>query len=484
MNLAPDRPLVHQRVTVLVRDAPLEQTAENLVRLLSPSREAGVFWRGGGQKWTLCEDLNRRALAERLRNRDLTLFGAHLEAESEWARKEGAEALKKAGFGPAQSAMLERYAVAGALDHLGPEARATLLQGRPRVLRIGDLPDALRERWRQYLAQRSPPRGGLPQAEVDAHSFALVLSRNRREEKGCRIVLSLIEPGGRCWTRSTFLSQPGRAIPPLFGFTLRRPEPQDSSPRINLELPRGNDGRETVLLNLNDWLKLLHVQTGLNFVADGYLRPAYPFPAGLQAKDYPVGIILDRLCRMWGLQWQFTGEDRRTVLLRSTSWWMEDEADIPDLQLKEVLRPFQTGKGATPEMMFPLLNLTEPQVSKLLDLEMLPLSSSPSLRGMEDGTGLKPLLALYRALPPELRERARTEVGLPLSALPEALVEEHLGVLLTTFGAETQEQRRGMVFSLVPLAAGDAGGFRVSLLSTAPRGPAWTMVVRRRGEVG
>jgi hypothetical protein len=306
-SLGVGRSLGQQRVTLVARDLKLATVAEGLEALLSGNDEATVFWGRKEKRWSLEESVQRQELRRRLPAADVELYRSYLEDRLKWLHAEGLPRLGVALKGSAAYAVgNDRCAPLMLLESVGERGRDTILQGTPFISKIGDLPAAVSERWRELLSLHQPNLAGLAPEQLDQYSIVLLLSRNPTDQKGARLMLSIVTPNGFNGFRFSLLSMPGALRPAGIGapFTLPRADLDDRSPRVTLKLNTSGEATRTKRSerSLDDLLQDVSVQAGVSVVADGYLRARMLFPVDLKVEDYPLLQLVQSIARVWGCE--------------------------------------------------------------------------------------------------------------------------------------------------------------------------------------
>jgi hypothetical protein len=467
LQLAPDRELEGQRVTLSLKDASIELLARGLLELLSAGPEAPVSWvRRRESLWLLVESANRRRVSARLRDQDLDLFRQHMERELHWFRRDAPRELEQArkhtdtGLINAIDARLPWLMV---LDNLGEAGREKLLAGVPFCAQVGQMPAELRDRFRRHVDRNrlfkiGEPPTALPPEELDRYWFALVLARAPGDPQGTHLIDSWITPEGFRLGRLGHLSIPGPRSPAFLRPAFQLPPVEESdrqraSRTVSLMLTPAQDTAPGTIIrrNLDELLAAIGEQLGLNVIADGYRRSSTPIPANLAVTDYPLEKLLDAVTRLWQCDWRFLDADKKTVLVRARGWWLEDEADLPDAVVADFRDRFAADKSPALTDLLRLAELSKAQVHKLMESGLCPGATGIVIPGFYDDAGVKPCLQFFNRLPPALQQRAQSPQGLPLREAPRELVEKWLlTTLIVDAGAVTPEMQNAVVFSIRP----------------------------------
>jgi hypothetical protein len=429
--------LKQQRVTLFLQDTDLDTFAQSLSDLLTPDPKAPVIWNRKEKSWTLTESLNRRRLIERLQNHDLDEYRRHLESEVAWLRSDDEREAKgeprevsQGDPGTLQLIRDTRIAHARLLDWLGAEGREKLLAGEPVAVPVGSMPPALKKSYYAYLRQTLASIAGLTDDAIDRYRVAYLLTRCPTGNRFTRLVESIIIPEGYVRSRGGELRM-SQATPPAFwetSFSLPPVDPTDPSRRISLTLGAAPEARPgaKVRRNLNELLEEVVVGTGIEVIADGYLRSSLQIPANFQVRNYPIGQLLDHLSRFWDCEWQFVGEGEKTVQLRARSWWLEDAADIPEPLLNELQTRLTRKKLPELTDLLKLAELSKAQLHKLIEAGYCPDAAGIVRPGVYDETGAKPLLQFFNRLSAPLQAKVQSVEGLKLGEAPPDLVNTWL----------------------------------------------------------
>lgn len=438
-----------QRVTLFLKDASAEVVARGLRELLSAGSEGPVSWRRVAEgSWRLEESPERRKLIEQLRDADVEFYRKFLEAQVEWARREGPQEVAAAARSPRLPGLEKRLTRALLLDAMGEDGRRRLLAGTPVVLKLDQLPVDLRAR---VVDQEGLSR--VPEAVRNGYSFIYVFGRHPYTPRGSRLFVTrapserMVDVHGSQWEVPY-----ARVLPAAYGPFELHPSSDPGGRKVSFNLtPAGpSPASKTVLRNLDQVLQVLARECGLNVIADGYLRPPLEIPANFQVTDYPLKSLLDRFCGIWGCRWRFLDADEKTLVVRSEYWWMDDASEVPEPALREFRKSL--GAGRLPELadLLRLAELSEPQIHRLVEAGICTAADGIVHQGWyEPDVGARPWLRFYSRLPEGLQTRVQSAEGLPMKDAPPALVETFLTIpLLTEFRAAGPEGWADLVFSL------------------------------------
>ncbi|MBM3459238.1 MAG: hypothetical protein FJX77_11980, partial [Armatimonadetes bacterium] len=483
-QLSADRVLQSQRVTLFLPDADGAMLTHGLEELLSPTETARVVWaKQGNETWRLQENANRRKLRADLQDTDLAALRRHLRLEMERFQQVGREEFASGKRVPEpgvrslgsptrdpeeerrreKRAIAERALVPAVLLDAGERGLERLMGGEPLVVRAGQLRSPAREIMAEYL--RGVSRGTLPD-DVSDYYIGFILSRSPHDPLGAQLYQSLIRPDGRRWSRSSLVNVPRPAGLPvsyagLGELRFSPPDPHVRGKRVSFRLAQGErqvPPETLVEVRLDDLLLAMARESKTPVLADGYLRFSVRVPANTWLRDYPLHQFLDRIAEVWGCAWQYLhgapqGDHREprdnqdVVLVRSRGWWMEDEADVPEAQVRRFQAAFPPDRVPDLDALIELAALKTPQLHKVIEAGHCPGATGLVRVGWGDGTGLAPCLRLLGSLPRALRARAESEAGLPLRDVSPELVRQHLGVTLAVeVGAVTPELQRDLVF--------------------------------------
>jgi hypothetical protein len=478
LTLAPGSTLREQRVTLVGRAVPLDVWARGLPQLLSPTREAGVFWTRAGDGWRLEESRNRRLLAASLLDADQPQVRALLHQRAEWARTEGAAALHREQ-GLRQRIARRELLVAAVLDLLGADGRSAVAAGEPRAVTFAMIrrsPYAgILDEW---LTQSKPTYAAVPRPAQDGCFLSLFYER--RSPGRAEGMLVLVQTRETGFTTTISHESRYRLLPagsPPSGLRalqqLNEPVPGEgkSGRRVTLVL---NDGRSPRLVSFDDALHLLSTRLGLTIVADGYLRGPLEIPPLLTARDCPLERVLTRVAQAWNCDHALLSGSRQVVLFRAREWFAEDEANVPQSVVEDLLPRFAGDRLPSLDDLTRLARLREPQVRKLVEeARML-----PAARGMVEpwhaDLGVRACLNFYGRLPEALQAHARSPRGLALGKLSAEALEPIRRTLATVVGAVTPELRERLWFSIVAPTAWER-------LDTPPGWHVWIRCDERPG---
>lgn len=481
--LTTDEALENQRLTMVTPDLD-ERSFRALVKeLLDAGPDTTVNWESVGTGWKLNESLNRRQLRARLKEQDLRAFTEFLGQEAKWIKEGAPKELEEAGQDSRLiSAIEQRRGIAGLFTSLGERDLETVLKGKPLRIKVGMAPDDIRLGLRTYLRSA----GHLQQADdakLDEQVLVFVLGRSPTDPLGARIFESRIDPEHGVWERRTATSlriPHSLPIPALQGvFHLPKVDEGDNSPRVTLNLaPKaGEQDGAAILQTFDEAITTLADGSGLSIVADGYIRAPTRFPANLRAQNYPLRQLLDEYCRIWGCHWRPSKTQPNTLLIRANGWWMEDDADVPDEQLKPLELELGSGRNPSFETLLHFAELTDSQAHKLLESGVVPGATGVVKPLWHDSLGAKPCLQLFNRLSAQQKDRVLSPEGLPLRDVSPELATRWLeSTLVAVVGVEPSE--RSLIFRVSRLA-GDGSlppGYQVEL--SIPNGRRWTTLIR------
>ena len=460
VRLVAGKGLSEQRITLYTRRTDLVTIRRSLEQLLSAPPDGPVSWRriSGKHGYRIEESHKRRLLAQQLRALDDRAFTQHLRRELEWLEDRGRQEIDNAPDGPRRMLLEDRYAFALLARELGGEGLSRLNSGQPVVYRVGERPGELGDRFRSWLGARVPPIGQVPDSWLNGYHVVLLRERHGLQAGAGGISVAWVTPKGIVRQRSSRLRprlKAQRRPPKWSDFRFSDAAGLGKDRRVSVWLARDPDAQpgETVVRTLDDLLKTVATQCGLNVIADGYLRPAVRMPANVEVRDLPLDRLLDGLTWPWNCDWEFLDDDKTTVLVRARFWWIEDDADVSDAVLKR-LRPV-LGLDANPTLddLTELAQLRETQLRKLVETEICPTAKSLLNPVAADGVGALPWLRFYGRLSAGQRAKVRSRKGLSLSQVaPRLMTSVLLSSLMSDVGAVTPELRKNLVFQIRPIA--------------------------------
>lgn len=487
VDLKCDPALRNQRLTLLLRSVEASKLRAVLKELLDASPDATVNWESASGAWELTESLNRKKLVARLKDQDLIAFIDFLREEEKWlketAPKELEQALRESD--PRIAAGINcRRAMAALFTGLSEADLMSFLRGVPLKVKVGKAPLALRPGLRTYLRSAGHLMNA-DDAALDEHVLVFVFGRSPTDPLGARVFESRIDPDRGLWQRRTTASLRIPHLLPISAlqevFQLPPIDAKDNSPRVTLNVSPKEGVRDgaPVLQTFDQALMAFADGTGLDLVADGYVRAPTRFPANLRAENYPSGQLLDEYCRIWGCQWRYAKSSPNTIIIRAKGWWMEDAANVPDEQLKPLIAELASGKTPSLESLSRFAELDEVQGHKLIESGIVPGANGVLKPFWYDSLGAKPCLQLFNRLTAQQRDRVLSADGLPLREVQPELVHHWLSATLTAVvGIDTLDAVRTMVFRLSRLNAAEPlpTGFQVEL--SIPGGRRWAMAIR------
>lgn len=472
--------LANQRISLYGHRIDRELVMDGLKQLLSAPPDGQVFWSGTlmRRELRLEESRRRREIAHEMREAAVDDYFAWLDEKMRWAVREGPGILDRAAGsarGHSAARALEAVGPFALLAGLGKENMARLRLGEPVWVRFDQLTGSDAARLgRTWLEMRSGQRDtdtGRPKNPVveGADEWAggtedwvqiIMLEEVAGDPRRLQLGSILVRDprGSRRRGRLSpalnrvFYSQDAYMAPlssidrmgyiASFGFDRPLPDEREDEPRVSFQLIPPSRDPFPVKVTMDELLDRLSQASGITILADGYLRPYVRLPAGTAIKDVPVRRVLARIAEYWVCNWSWLDAKEKTALIRSRAWAFEDEADVPPATVARLVSKLDGTRIPDLDDLAELAELSQRQIRKLTTETGLCRAGTHLLfevMNVPNAPG-RNMLRFYKALPPAMQKRMRTEAGAGLAGLSPDLVRAYLlPALLTGAGLALPE---------------------------------------------